>query len=117
MTAQAAADPAGRGSRRMRRCAALGVVVVGTVVAAAFGLGLALGTSPGPVQVLLVAEAARGGAARGLRTMLAANATFGGEDGRDLYITASGGLYRLRVQVPGIGPAVNPRTSTMMSRR
>ena len=47
------------------------------IPAAALGLGLALGTSPGPVQVLLVAEAARGGAARGFRTMVAANATFG----------------------------------------
>ncbi len=44
---------------------------------AAFGLGIALGTSPGPVQVLLFSEAARGGVGRGLRVMLGANATFG----------------------------------------
>lgn len=44
---------------------------------AAFGLGIALGTSPGPVQVLLVSEAARGGIGRGLRVMVGANATFG----------------------------------------
>lgn len=47
----------------------------------------------------------------------AANATFGGDDGRDLYITASNGLYRLRVSVPGIGPGVNARATEMMSRR
>lgn len=47
------------------------------VLAGAFWLGVALGTSPGPVQVLLIAEAARGGAARGLRAMVGANATFG----------------------------------------
>ncbi len=44
---------------------------------AAFGLGIALGTSPGPVQVLLFSEAARGGVGRGLRVMVGANATFG----------------------------------------
>lgn len=47
------------------------------VAAGAYWLGVALGTSPGPVQVLLLAEAARGGAARGLRAMIGANATFG----------------------------------------
>jgi threonine/homoserine/homoserine lactone efflux protein len=45
--------------------------------AAAFGLGVALGTSPGPVQLLLFSEASRGGVARGLRAMAGANATFG----------------------------------------
>lgn len=44
---------------------------------AAFGLGVALGASPGPVQLLLFSEASRGGAARGLRAMAGANATFG----------------------------------------
>jgi threonine/homoserine/homoserine lactone efflux protein len=44
---------------------------------AAFGLGVALGASPGPVQLLLFSEAARGGAGRGLRAMAGANATFG----------------------------------------
>jgi threonine/homoserine/homoserine lactone efflux protein len=43
----------------------------------AFGLGLALGTSPGPVQLLLFSEASRGGAGRGLRAMAGANGTFG----------------------------------------
>jgi threonine/homoserine/homoserine lactone efflux protein len=43
---------------------------------AAFGLGVALGASPGPVQLLLFSEAARGGATRGLRAMAGANATF-----------------------------------------
>ena len=44
---------------------------------AAFGLGVALGASPGPVQLLLFSEASRGGAGRGLRAMGGANATFG----------------------------------------
>ena len=45
--------------------------------AAAFGLGIALGTSPGPVQLLLFSEASRGGARRGLHAMAGANGTFG----------------------------------------
>ncbi len=44
---------------------------------AAFGLGLALGASPGPVQLLLFSEASRGGVRRGLLAMAGANATFG----------------------------------------
>jgi threonine/homoserine/homoserine lactone efflux protein len=44
---------------------------------AAFGLGVALGVSPGPVQLLLFSEASRGGVGRGLRAMAGANATFG----------------------------------------
>ena len=44
---------------------------------AAFGLGVALGVSPGPVQLLLFSEASRGGIGRGLRAMAGANATFG----------------------------------------
>lgn len=44
---------------------------------AAFGLGVALGASPGPVQLLLFSEASRGGAGRGLRAMAGANTTFG----------------------------------------
>jgi len=46
-------------------------------VLAAFGLGVALGASPGPVQLLLFSEASRGGVGRGLRAMAGANATFG----------------------------------------
>lgn len=42
---------------------------------AAFGLGLALGTSPGPVQLLLFSEASRGGIRRGLLVMSGANGT------------------------------------------
>jgi threonine/homoserine/homoserine lactone efflux protein len=45
--------------------------------AAAFGLGIALGTSPGPVQLLLFSESSRGGVGRGLRAMAGANGTFG----------------------------------------
>jgi threonine/homoserine/homoserine lactone efflux protein len=44
--------------------------------AAAFGLGIALGVSPGPVQLLLLTESARGGIGRGFRAMLGANGTF-----------------------------------------
>jgi len=44
--------------------------------AAAFGLGIALGVSPGPVQLLLLTEASRGGLGRGFRAMLGANGTF-----------------------------------------
>ncbi|MFN2544047.1 MAG: LysE family translocator [Actinomycetota bacterium] len=45
--------------------------------ATAFGLGMALGAAPGPVQVLLLGEAARGGLRRGLAAMAGANGTFG----------------------------------------
>ncbi len=48
-----------------------------SVALSAFGLGIALGTSPGPVQLLLFSEASRGGVGRGLRAMAGANATFG----------------------------------------
>lgn len=47
------------------------------IALSAFGLGVALGTSPGPVQLLLISEASRGGIGRGLRAMAGANATFG----------------------------------------
>jgi threonine/homoserine/homoserine lactone efflux protein len=45
--------------------------------AAAFGLGVALGASPGPVQLLLFSEASRGGVGRGLKAMAGANGTLG----------------------------------------
>jgi threonine/homoserine/homoserine lactone efflux protein len=45
--------------------------------AAAIGLGIALGASPGPVQLLLFSEASRGGVTRGLRVMAGANGAFG----------------------------------------
>ena len=45
-------------------------------LAAALGLGLALGVMPGPVQVLLLTESARG-VGRGIRAMAGANGTFG----------------------------------------
>ena len=40
---------------------------------AAFALGIALGAAPGPVQLLILSESAKGGLARGLRVMLGAN--------------------------------------------
>jgi threonine/homoserine/homoserine lactone efflux protein len=48
-----------------------------SILLGAFGLGLALGSSPGPVQLLLFSESSRGGVGRGLRTMAGANVTFG----------------------------------------
>jgi threonine/homoserine/homoserine lactone efflux protein len=39
----------------------------------AFVLGIALGAAPGPVQLLILSESAKGGLARGLRVMLGAN--------------------------------------------
>ena len=39
----------------------------------AFLLGAALGAAPGPVQLLILSETARGGLGRGLRVMLGAN--------------------------------------------
>ncbi|HEX9377109.1 MAG TPA: LysE family transporter [Actinomycetota bacterium] len=44
--------------------------------ATGFGLGIALGVSPGPVQILLLTEAARGGLKRGFRAQAGANGTF-----------------------------------------
>jgi threonine/homoserine/homoserine lactone efflux protein len=46
-------------------------------VLAGFGIGLALAGAPGPVQAVLLAEAHRGGMARGFRAMAGANLTFG----------------------------------------
>jgi threonine/homoserine/homoserine lactone efflux protein len=43
--------------------------------AAAFGVGFALGAAPGPVQVLLLTEASRGGVRRGVQAMAGANLT------------------------------------------
>lgn len=44
---------------------------------AGLGLGIALASAPGPVQAVLMAEAVRGGIARGLRALAGANLTFG----------------------------------------
>lgn len=41
----------------------------------AFALGAALGAAPGPVQVLILSETARGGITRGLLVMVGANGT------------------------------------------
>jgi threonine/homoserine/homoserine lactone efflux protein len=43
---------------------------------AGFGLGIALASAPGPVQAVLMAEAIRGGIARGFRAMVGASLTF-----------------------------------------
>jgi threonine/homoserine/homoserine lactone efflux protein len=63
--------------------------------AAAFGLGIALGASPGPVQLLLFSEASRGGLGRGLRAMVGANATFG-----VMLLVLAAGLSSLRPAEP-----------------
>lgn len=44
-------------------------------IVAAAGLGFALGSAPGPVQLLILSETAKGGFTRGLRVMLGANGT------------------------------------------
>ena len=49
----------------------------GSPVAAGFGIGVALAAAPGPVQAVVLTEAARGGLARGLRAVAGVHATFG----------------------------------------
>ncbi len=46
-------------------------------VVAAFGVGIALASAPGPVQAVLLAEAVRGGVSRGLRALAGSSLTFG----------------------------------------
>jgi sugar lactone lactonase YvrE len=41
-----------------------------------------------------------------------ANFTFGDADGKSLYLTASTGLYRVRVNVPGIRPGAVQQAAT-----
>jgi threonine/homoserine/homoserine lactone efflux protein len=48
-----------------------------TPALAGLGLGVALASAPGPVQAVLMAEAVRGGVARGFRALAGANLTFG----------------------------------------
>ena len=47
-----------------------------STILAGFGIGLALASSPGPVQALLLAESVRGGLRRGFRAQAGANLTF-----------------------------------------
>jgi gluconolactonase len=42
----------------------------------------------------------------------AANFAWGDEDGRTLYLTASSGLYRVRLNVPGVRPAVTAQSAS-----
>lgn len=46
-------------------------------VLAAFGIGIALASAPGPVQAVLLTEAVRGGVSRGLRALAGSSFTFG----------------------------------------
>jgi gluconolactonase len=41
-----------------------------------------------------------------------ANFAFGDADGKSLYLTASTGLYRIRVQIPGIRPALGVQSAS-----
>jgi len=43
-----------------------------------------------------------------------ANFTFGGSDGRTLYLTASTGLYRIRVGVPGVRPGAPVQAASLV---
>lgn len=57
-----------------------GVAVTGVTfspVIASLGVGLALGSTPGPVQAVLLAESVQGGVARGFRALAGANTVFG----------------------------------------
>src|SRR5439155_683734 len=58
-----------------------------SALAAAFALGIVLASSPGPVQAVLLAGAARGGWRRGAAAMLGANATLAA-----LLLALAGGL-------------------------
>ena len=42
-----------------------------------------------------------------------ANFTFGGSDGRSLYLTASTGLYRIRVGIPGVRPGTPVQAASL----
>jgi threonine/homoserine/homoserine lactone efflux protein len=72
------------------------------ILGSAFGLGAALGLLPGPVQLLLLTEATRGGVRRGFRAMAGANGTFGAEllalaAGLSLLAPSGGTLRTLKV--------------------
>jgi gluconolactonase len=41
-----------------------------------------------------------------------ANFAFGDADGKSLYLTASSGLYRIRVGIPGVGPAIRVQSAS-----
>jgi gluconolactonase len=41
-----------------------------------------------------------------------ANLAFGDADGRSLYLTATAGVYRIRVNIPGIGPSVGRQAAS-----
>jgi threonine/homoserine/homoserine lactone efflux protein len=62
-------------------------------VAAGFGIGIALGGAPGPVQAVLLTESTRG-LGRGFRAMAGANLTFG-----CLLVAAAAGLSGLEISL------------------
>jgi gluconolactonase len=40
------------------------------------------------------------------------NLTWGGDDGRTLFLTAQTGLYRVRLNIPGVRPGMQPAART-----
>jgi threonine/homoserine/homoserine lactone efflux protein len=60
---------------------------------AGLGIGIALAGAPGPVQAVILAEAARGGPSRGLRAVAGASLTFG-----TLLVALALGLSALAVE-------------------
>jgi threonine/homoserine/homoserine lactone efflux protein len=64
---------------------------------AGLGIGIALAGAPGPVQAVILAEAARGGPSRGLRAVAGASLTFG-----TLLIALALGLSALAVEGPAL---------------
>ena len=75
-----------------------------TSILAALGIGIALASAPGPVQAVILAEAARGGPGRALRVVAGAAVTFGTllvALALGLSIVALGGLALQVLQVLG----------------
>lgn len=64
-------------------------------VLAGLGIGIALAGAPGPVQAVILAEAARGGPSRGLQAVAGASLTFG-----TLLVALALGLSALAVEGP-----------------
>ena len=66
-------------------------------------------SAPGGVWILSPSGAALG---RIVPPEQGANFAFGDADGKSLYLTASTGLYRIRVGIPGVRPAVGAQSAS-----
>jgi gluconolactonase len=66
-------------------------------------------SAPGGVWILSPAGTALG---RIVPPEQGANFAFGDADGRSLYLTASSGLYRIRLGIPGIRPALGVQSAS-----